>query len=282
MPSEVYLLGGEVNAWVAQRGGMMAIGSRRVMALGLPLLESVTVPQLRAIIAHEFGHYHGSDTKLGPWIYKTRQAIVRTVNNLARSGSSFHKPFLWYGNFFLRVTQSISRAQELAADALSARVAGARTTMTALMAVERAGAAFGAYWSSEVMPVLLEGFRPPIAAGLTRFLGADDVVTSLQKHVDTALSEGKSDAYDSHPPLRERLAALEPLAGDTSAEEGPMASTLLRDLDKLESEYLRSIFVDPSKAAALQSIDWRETGTRVYLPQLRQRVAPHVEDPSES
>jgi hypothetical protein len=42
MPSEVYLLGGEVNAWVAQRGGLMGIGSRRVMAVGLPLLESAS------------------------------------------------------------------------------------------------------------------------------------------------------------------------------------------------------------------------------------------------
>ena len=38
MPVEVYLVG-DVNAWVAQRGGIMGIGSRRVMGLGLPLLQ---------------------------------------------------------------------------------------------------------------------------------------------------------------------------------------------------------------------------------------------------
>src|SRR5215467_4211225 len=42
MPHEVYLVP-EVNAWVAQRGGLMGIGSRRVMALGLPLLSLLTV-----------------------------------------------------------------------------------------------------------------------------------------------------------------------------------------------------------------------------------------------
>jgi Zn-dependent protease with chaperone function len=277
MPAEVYLLGGEVNAWVAQRGGLMGIGSRRVMAVGLPLLESVTVPQFRSIIAHEFGHYHGSDTKLGPWIYKTRQAIVRTVNNLARSGSFVHKPFLWYGNFFLRMTQAISRAQELAADALSAQVAGARTAMEALIAVERAGAAFGAYWSTEVIPVLNNGFRPPIAAGLTRFLVADDVASSLREHVDKEMRGGTPNEYDSHPPLGERLAALEPLAVDPVGESGPMASTLLRDLDQLEADFLRLIFVDPSKVASLKTIDWRDTATEVYLPQWRRNIGPHVE-----
>ena len=27
------------------------------------------------MLAHEFGHFYGGDTKLGPWIYKTRAAI---------------------------------------------------------------------------------------------------------------------------------------------------------------------------------------------------------------
>lgn len=277
MPAEVYLLGGEVNAWVAQRGGIMGIGSRRVMAVGLPLLEAVTVPQFRAIIAHEFGHYHGSDTKLGPWIYKTRQAIVRTVNNLARSGSFIHKPFLWYGNFFLRMTQAISRAQELAADALSAQVSGARTAMSALVAVERAGAAFSAYWSTEVIPVLSNGFRPPIAAGLTRFLGADEVASSLREHVDKEIRGGKVSEYDSHPPLSERLAALEPLADGLAEESGPIGSTLLRNLDQLEGDFLRLIFVDPSKVASLKAIDWCDTAAEIYLPQWRERVAANAE-----
>ena len=84
MPSEVYLTA-EVNAWVMDRGGMMGFGSRRVMGLGLSLLQVLSVSQLRAVVAHEFGHFHGGDTKLGPWIYKTRAAIGRTLEGLART-----------------------------------------------------------------------------------------------------------------------------------------------------------------------------------------------------
>ena len=86
MPSEVYLTA-EVNAWVMHRGGIMGFGSRRVMGLGLPLLEVLSVSQLRAVLAHEFGHFHGGDTKLGPWIYKTRAAIGRTQEGLTRHSS---------------------------------------------------------------------------------------------------------------------------------------------------------------------------------------------------
>jgi len=65
MPSEVYLIG-DVNAWVADRGGILGFGSRRVMGLGLPLMSALTVSQFRAVLAHEFAHYYGGDTSLGP------------------------------------------------------------------------------------------------------------------------------------------------------------------------------------------------------------------------
>ena len=42
MPAEVYLVP-EMNAWVAQRGGVMGFGSRRVMGVGLTLLQSLTM-----------------------------------------------------------------------------------------------------------------------------------------------------------------------------------------------------------------------------------------------
>src|SRR5215510_1114752 len=87
LPAEVYLTN-EMNAWVTNRGGVMGFGSRRVMGIGLPLMAVLSTSQLRAVVAHEFGHYHGGDTKLGPWIYKTRIAIGRTIYELERNESS--------------------------------------------------------------------------------------------------------------------------------------------------------------------------------------------------
>ena len=72
---------------VAERGGVMGAGSRRVMGVGLPLLDLLTVPQFRAVLAHEFGHFVGGDTRLGPWIYKTRAAIGRTTDTMGVRGN---------------------------------------------------------------------------------------------------------------------------------------------------------------------------------------------------
>lgn len=261
MPSEVYLVN-DVNAWVSQRGGMMGFFSRRVMGLGLPLLHATTRSQFRAIIAHEFGHYHGGDTKLGPWIYKTRGAIGRTLHAL--SDSSLHKPFEWYGNFFMRITQSISRAQELAADRLSAQIAGARNAADALVAVHAAATAYDSYFHSEVVPLISNGYRAPLAAGFSRFLAEDGVRSHVSASIDHELREGQADVYDSHPPLRERVAALAELPQDQPPADEPQASSLLRDLPRLEEQLIRGMLVDPSMQ--LQDIAWEDTAMRVYLP----------------
>ncbi len=96
MPEEVYVTP-EMNAGVLQRG------RRRVMVLGLPLMQVMTTSQMRAVLAHEFGHYYGGDTRLGPWIYRTRETIERTLSGLSRTSSFLQLPFLWYGRLFLRV-----------------------------------------------------------------------------------------------------------------------------------------------------------------------------------
>src|SRR5262245_26984433 len=115
VPDEIYLLT-DVNAWVTQRGGIMGIGSRRIMGVGLPLLQILTPAELKAVIAHEFGHYCAGDVAIGPWIYKTRSAIGRTISSV--HDTLLEKPFLWYGRLFLRLTHAVSRRQEFVADSM--------------------------------------------------------------------------------------------------------------------------------------------------------------------
>jgi Zn-dependent protease with chaperone function len=75
------------------------------MVIGVPLLAVVSVPQFRAVVAHEFGHYHHGDTRLGPWVYGTRAAVIRTIVTLSEHGRTILRlPFLWYGMLFLRTT----------------------------------------------------------------------------------------------------------------------------------------------------------------------------------
>jgi Zn-dependent protease with chaperone function len=274
-PAEVYLVG-DVNAFVTERGGTMGFGSRRVMGIGLPLLEVLTVSELRAVVAHEFGHFVGGDTRLGPWIHKTRGAIGRTLENVGAHSSILGKPFEWYGLGFLRVTHAVSRQQEFVADAVAARVAGRDAAGSALRKIAGAAAAFGSYWASELAPALDRGLRPPLASGFGQFLRAPNVTTHVAAVVDAEMQGGKSDPYDTHPSLRERLAALDRLAGatgDGGARGAESALTLVADVDALERALLATVPV--LKDATLTPVTWDDAPSIVLPAGWRESVALH-------
>jgi len=264
MPKEVYLIA-DVNAWVAQRGGILGFGSRRVMGLGLPLMQILSVTQLRAVLAHEFGHYYGGDTRLGPLVYNMRGAIGRTVYNLARQNSILYKPFAWYGSGALRLTQGVSRQQEHAADELAARTVGAKPLADALRIIHSGAIAYVPYLQQEVTPLLGLNVRPVFAEGFAHFLAAPRVEKAVAEETDREIAEGKSDPYDSHPPLRERLAELAKLTQGEIPEADAAAASLLRGLDSLEAELLAFI-TGNSEIRSWRSVVWERVGDEIYLP----------------
>lgn len=272
MPSEVYLLG-DLNAWVAQRGGTMGFGSRRIMGIGLPLLESLPPAELRAVLAHEFGHYADHDVKLGPWIHVTRGAIARTVEGLDDSWVA--GPFKWYGHLFMRLTQAVSRHQELVADQTSAAVAGAEVAARALRRVSTSAPAYALYWQHDLLPVLQAGYLPPVAQGFRRFLRTESY-GRVRDAVEAAEQERPSDLLDTHPPLRERLAALGHVDVACPESSDAEASTaLLSDSDAYARRLMQPALGEDG-VNALRPVAWEEVGRVVYATQWRHFVAHHV------
>ena len=269
MPTEVYAIG-ELNAWVMDRGGIMGFGSRRVMGLGLPLLQVLSVSQARGVIAHEFGHFYSGDTKLGPWIYKTRSAMIRTLSGLAEHGSLLQKPFVWYGNEFMRITQTISRGQEFTADRLAAGIVGSQAMIDGLRVIHGSGAAFDEYWRNEYVPVLDKGYRPPLSDGFARFLSVPRIANAVTKIVSEALESGETDLYDSHPSLHDRVSALHQVAVNKEQAANP-AISLLRDLENLEASFLVTL-TDPATAQTIQPISWEQVGGKVWFPIWQEHV----------
>jgi len=153
---------------VAQRGGMLGFGSRRVMALGYPLLSVLSVSELRAVIAHEFAHYYGGDTGFGPWTNKTRETIIFSPQRLSADSGFFHWLSRWaylallqwivvgtlvlYWNLFLRLTLLVSHQWEYRADELASAVAGAKPLLEGLRKLTEAGVAWVPYWATEAAP----------------------------------------------------------------------------------------------------------------------------------
>jgi heat shock protein HtpX len=267
MPHEVYFVP-EINAWVAQRGGIAGLGSRRVMALGAPLMAILTVSQFRAVLAHEFGHYHAGDTKLSPWIYKTRTAIIRTVQNLASHRSYLaylSYLFKWYAEMFLRITLAISRAQEYAADRLAAQLAGSQALVDGLKQLHRGDVAWQSYLRSEVAPVVSAGYLPPISIGFTHFLATPNVSRQVEANLQRELAEGKADPFDSHPSLPQRIAALRELTAGVAEDNRP-ATDLVDNPDLADISLLRS------GTPGLQPVSWDRALQQVWVPNWQAQV----------
>ena len=271
-PRDVYLVH-DVNAFVTERGGLMGLGSRRVMGIGLPLLYLVSVDELRAILAHEFGHFHGGDTLLGPWIYKTRNAIIRTVVSLGKS--VLRVPFELYSNLFLRVTNSVSRQQEFSADRLAARTVGAQITIQGLQKVHSYGPAFQAYFQQEFTPVLNGGYLPPMIQGFERFLRSSRIASLVARSEQEQMRVDQTNPYDTHPSLKQRVEALKDLPPGSPHDARP-ASVLLPDLPDLETSLLQTILAKPETLPTLKEIAWDEVLEKVYLPAWTKSVATYA------
>jgi heat shock protein HtpX len=271
MPAEVYVVG-DVNAWVSHNGGVMGFGSRRVMGLGLPLLQIVSVAELRAIIAHEFGHYCAGDVRLGPWIYKTRGVIARTLQGL--SGTVFEWLFVGYARMFLRVSAAVSRHQEYLADTVAARTVGADPLISGLRKIAAAERAFRSYLVDEFAPVLNAGYAPPLIEGFSTYMVQPRIAEALSKDDDNQASDRGAYQYDTHPRLADRISALKGTSSPANVDESGRAIDVLNDVGLLERALLDH--GAPPRPQALRPVSWSSVATEVYLPMWRPVLDRHA------
>lgn len=271
-PREAYLMP-DITAWVSERGGFLGVGSRRIAGVGLLLLETLSIGEFRAVLAHEFGHYRRGDTRLGPLIYRTRSTIARTIQQLpllshfgktaSALGTALQRPFILYGNWFMRVTQAISRHQEYLADELSAATAGRDTAVSALRMTYLADMSLGGYWTGYMAPALNAGLLPPYAAGFGEYARFEQNRGLSEKALSWHIENVRSEPHDSHPSLGERIKALEALPAGSEPEASP-AISLLEDVSGRERELFA--FLNPEAGPKLKPIGWDEVTSAALIP----------------
>jgi len=181
-----------------------------------------------------------------------------------------------YWKLFLRCTQLVSRKQEFRADELASQVAGSRALIDGLRVVNRIDPTVQMYWNSEVAPVTNAGFHAPLAEGFALFVAAPEISAAIDDLLEKNLREEKTHAYDSHPPLRERIAR----AGEYSASGGTSnqdsddsapAFTLVDDLERAELELLHLLLPSP-QSQKLQTASWESIKGTVIRNTWRKRV----------
>jgi len=243
------------------------------VGLGLPLFGTLTDIELCSVIAHEFGHFIGGDLALGPWVYRTRMSIAHTVAELDNSLFFLDHLFGYYGKFFLRLSSSVSRAQELAADDLAAKTFGIPSTRQALEKIHLIDPMWSAYIDHELGPAISRGARMPIFEGFRRFCKPSVKRAGVQLSIKRAETHYPSET-DSHPSLEERVAALVPGAKPAFP---PLAHCWeLLGGERAAEDAWYALF-EPGQLA---EFNWDEFGDKVLEPQIRDRFHESWMDPS--
>jgi Zn-dependent protease with chaperone function len=258
-PSRV-LLSADVNAAVLQAGSFLGLrAGQRVMILGLPLIATMSEDQLRAVLAHEYGHYLGGDTQVGAVLYRGAAGLERVI-----AGARYEflrELYLDYYKFFVRVSRPVRRAQELEADALAARHMGAEPLRDGLASA----AGIDAVWRQH----LVESLQPGWALGLSvvdPFTHLGDLATrqqDLRERAFQAALKEPPDPFDSHPSLRERLERLGGVPSTLPATPGCLH--LLANVAELESRLRRNLMPPAARAFAQTDVMYADLGEQVGM-----------------
>lgn len=197
----------------------LAHRSERCLILGAGVLDGMTQGELKAILAHEYGHFVNRDTAGGGLALAVRRSVQEMAITLAQGGAAtWYSPAWWFvrgfHRVFLRVSQGASRLQEILADRWAALAYGGRNFARGLRHVVERAVRFDRHAEASLKEVI-EGERA--LANLYRYEPtARAEESSVAAEVEQALAAEPS-PYDSHPCPRDRIA----WAGGLGPPTGP-------------------------------------------------------------
>jgi Zn-dependent protease with chaperone function len=210
---DVYVTPG-TEIGVFERGTMserLRDRGRRFLVLGVGALDGLTERQLRAILAHEYGHFAHRDTARGDLASTVRASLFSAVIRMANGGgASLVNPAWHFLRFFCalfeRIALGASRLQEALADRFAAASYGGPALAAGLRHTVRRSVEFDA--GTAAMISRAQGTRRAVAnlynAPPDGSVNAVDVETAFAKAMNNPGSP-----YDSHPPVAKRIAWLE-------------------------------------------------------------------------
>jgi len=228
MPARV-ILTYATEVRILRDGGRLGIGKRWTIAIGLPLMQVLTVPELETIIRRDFAQFPTRTAGYFRWISRASSGIKSTMDLLAveefrREGSKLGKAMQRRGQAFLRAAVRIEGIRKRKADraALSGAESGAFLAAERTIEVSRRPAEeFIVY---DILPILSAGYIPPFVEGLTEILSRPGATPKRT----TALS-------------------------------------MLKDFPSLERRLIADAFYIRTKK--LKPIPWADVGRSVWLPQ---------------
>jgi Zn-dependent protease with chaperone function len=229
---------------VLERGGLVKQlrgKSERCLVLGAGVLDGLRIRELKAILAHEYGHFRNEDTAGGGFALAVRRSLVTMALHLMRGRvASPLNPAWWFVRgfhaLFLRVSHGASRLQEVLADRWAASAYGSDAFARGLEHVVERTIRFDAHLTATLDEVVAA--KEPVA-NLYAYepkKGVDP--QEVAKAVAREMSRPGS-AYDSHPRPADRISWVSKLAvapPSPAEDDASSAWTLLASRQAIETQ----------------------------------------------
>jgi Zn-dependent protease with chaperone function len=223
-PVDAIFLTPGVEIGVFERGALRAMlrnQGQRYLILGMGALSGLTQGQLRAILAHEYGHFSNRDTAGGNLAQLVQRSLYNIARNLSSSGlATWYNPAWWfvniYNRIFLRITQGASRLQEFLADRVAALAYGAHNLAGGLEQLIRQNITFALQVETEVKQASEQQRRlhnlyalPPVEDS-----------AALEKALAETMRRPSS-VYDGHPAPHDRLPLIDRIKVENPPDADP-------------------------------------------------------------
>jgi len=261
-PDEIRIFA-EANAGVAEDTRFLGLRVlKRRMFIGAPLLTSLTEKQLIAVLAHELGHYANKDTRLAGVVVSGRNAMLRAGSHMNAEHwfqRMIVKLFRSYAKLYFRVSRAISRRQEFAADRFAAALAGSSAASSALRELAVIDVAWELFTDRHLTVAWDLGYLPTtFFDGFDRLRTAPELREELEE-IRLHPSDPDRGPYDTHPPLPDRIAAIDALALEPESGWGdrPAIELLIDPMPLLDSAVLNAM---RAEAGSKQRVDWATLG----------------------
>jgi Zn-dependent protease with chaperone function len=216
------------------------------LTLGLAMLRTLTIPELKSILAHEYAHFSHQDTHYSRFIHRVDLSIHTALSGMGAAGGKLNyvNPFFWFLVLYYRayslLSAGFSRSREYLADRMSCSLYGSKVFTSALTKVCTEGPLFDATTYNSVAGMLNEGKAiKNLYEAFAEFRQGDSSIDEREK-IREALDAERPSYFASHPTIQERLAAVEAFPPGNKSEDIP-AIQLFDDAAALEeqlTEYL--------------------------------------------
>lgn len=249
LPKKVYL-SSDVNACVFYDSGFwsMLLPIKKNLQIGVGLVNSVTVSELKAIIAHEFGHFSQRSMKVGSYVYHVNHVMYNMLNdnesynNMIGRFANMSGYFSFFAGIAVKIANGIqwvlhkmygfvnlrymalSREMEFHADEVAAYAAGSKPLVTSLLRLDLSAQALDEtldFYSRRIPENITSGNVYPHhrfvmqrlahTSGVQLQHGLPDVTMDFLSRFNKSKLVVKNQ-WASHPETEERIGKLEILA----------------------------------------------------------------------